>query len=235
MHVEGVGGAHLPQGEAHDLPLRPQHAPLQAQALEGGKGADNGVVLVDHALVQALEVILGPHVQHVETAGDQLPRQGDKVPVVLGLEAVAVVFLAVEGFARVGGQLLRPIEVVQVVLLQAEFEAPGVLLLQHGSVPVGDAPDDQRVAPLGGKVPQGLDGRAQGAAADGEDEGRVSLVAQLRQHPVPQAGDELAVALVPDVDIAEIVVCAGAVLGTDDLVHPALVAEGHGFKGYHTS
>ena len=94
----------------------------------------------------------------------------------------------------------------------------------------GDAPDHQGIAPPGGIAPQQLHGGAQGAAADGKDEGRMSLVAELDQHPISRPGDKLAVKFIPDVDVSEVVVRAGAVLGADELVHPALVAEGDGLK-----
>ena len=148
----------------------------------------------------------------------------------LGLEAVAVVLLPVEALAGVGGQLLRPVDIVPVVLLQGVGKAAGVLLLQLLAVQVGDAPDDQRVLPPGRVGAQQLDGRAQRPRPDGEDKGGLALIAELYKHPVPRPGDELAVILVPDIDIAEIVVRAGAVLRPHQLVHPGLVAEGDGLE-----
>ena len=149
----------------------------------------------------------------------------------LRLEAVAVVLFAVEGFAGIGGQLLRPVDIVQVVLLQGVGEAAGVFPLQLLAVYIRDAADDEGIAPPGGKVPQQVDGRAQGPGSNGENEGGLALVAELGEHPVTHPGNELAVALVPDIDVAEVVVRAGAVLGQDQGVHPAFVTEGDGFEG----
>ena len=148
----------------------------------------------------------------------------------LRLKAVAVVLFAVEGFAGIGGQLLRPVDIVQVVLLQGVGKAARVFPLQLLAVHVCDAADDEGIAPPGGKVPQQVDGRAQGPCPDGENEGGLALVAELGEHPVPHPGNELAVALVPDVDVAEVVVRAGAVLSQDQRVHPAFVTEGDGFE-----
>ena len=190
-------------------------------------------MLVADAGVKAIAVFFVPHHDHVQAAGYALARERDEAPVVLRLEAVAVVLLSVHGFARVGGQLFGAVDVVEILCLRLKAETAGELRLQLLAVLCGDAADDQRVAAAVGKLAQRLDGGAQRPASDGENEGRAALVAQLCQHPAAEAADELAVVSVPDIDVAEIVVGGAAVLVADDLVHPGLVTQRDVLEGDH--
>ena len=233
MHIEGVDARHLAEGEADDLFVGIEDAALQPQSLIRGEGADQRVVLVADAAVKAVAVLLVPHHHHVEAAGDQFARQRDEAPVMLRLKAVAVILLPVHGFARIGGELFGAVDIVEVLCLRLKAEAAGELGLQLLAVLPGDAADDERIAAAVGELPQRLDSRAQRPAADGEDEGRAPLVAQLGQHPVAEAADQLTVVSVPDEDVAEVVVGGAAVLGADDLVHPWLVTQRDIFEGDH--
>ena len=191
-------------------------------------------MLIDDASKQSVGVLLRPDVQHIQTPRDQLARERHEAPVVFRLEAVAVVFLAVQGLSRVGREPFRLIEVIGVVHVLGEGKTAGILALKQGAVFFGDAAQAKRLIALHGReFPQGLDRGAQRPRTDRENEGRPALVTQLGQHPVARTGDQLAVAAVPDVYVAEVIVRAPASLGADDLVHPGLVAECDGFEFYH--
>ena len=144
-----------------------------------------------------------------------------------------MVFLAVEGLAGIGGEPVCPVNIVRAVHVLRIFKAARVFPLKLLNMLFCQAPQTERVALAGGEFPQRLDGRAQRAGTDGKNKGGLALVAQLGEHTAAQAADKLAIMLVPDIDVAEIVVRAGAVLGHDDLIHPGLVPEGDGFELYH--
>ena len=162
VHVEGVGAAHLPEREAHDLSAGKEDAALEPQPLVGGEGAHDRVVLKGHTLVEALAVLLAPDVEHIEAAGDQLIAQGPEFPFVFRLKAVAVVFLPVQGFAGIACELFGEIEIVPVVPFRREAEAIGILRVEMQHMRGRDAAKHERVAPLRGKGAQRLDRRAQG-------------------------------------------------------------------------
>ena len=98
---------------------------------------------------------------------------------------------------------------------------------------LGYAAQTERIAAPRGEFAQRLYCGAQLAGADRENEGRLAVIAELGEHAVAAAGGQLLEVLVPDVDIAEIVVGAGAVLTHHDLVHPGLVGELYGSKSDH--
>ena len=50
---------------------------------------------------------------------------------------------------------------------------------------------------------------------------------------VPAAADKLAVMLVPDINVAEVIVSAPAVFAHNYFIYPRLVREGDGFEFYH--
>ena len=191
------------------------------------------VVLEDDALVQAFGILLGPGVEHLRAGGDQLPRQGDEGPVVLGLETVAVVLLPVQRLAGIGGELLCLVDIVGILCLLEEQEAVGKLRLQQGLVPVGDAAQQKVVIHGGGILPQGVDRRAQRAAADGIDEGRQAVQAHLGQRALPKVTDELTIMLVPDIHVAEVEVRAGGILTPQVAVNPFLVQQGDRVESDH--
>ena len=230
MHIKRVPAGHFSQSKADDLIVCIQDAALQAQTLKSGKGADDGVVLVADALVQALGVFLGPQVQHIQAARDQLAAERDEVPILFRLEAVAVILFPVERLARIGGELFGGIDVVRQALFQGEGKLARESLFQLLTVVFGHTAQKKGIPPFIAEGLQGLNGGLQGAGTDGKDEGALAFVAQLGDHPVLKAADQLFIILVPDVDVAEVVVGAGTVLRHDDGIDPGLVAEGDGFK-----
>ena len=233
MYVEGVGARHLPEGKAHKLPVGKEDAALQSQLVIMAEGPLDGVVLKDNALIQALGVVLRPGVEHLRTVRDQALGQRHKGPVVLRLEAVAVVFLPMQGLAGIGGQLLGLIDVVGVALLFAEAEAAGKFLLQDLLVPLGNAAQEEGIVLRRRVLPQRLDRRAQRAAADGIDKGGPPVQAHLRQRALTHVAHELAVMLVPDIHVAEVEVGAGGILTHEVAVDPFLVQQGDCVKLDH--
>ena len=94
----------------------------------------------------------------------------------------------------------------------------------------GHAAQKQGVAPFITEGLQRLNGGAQGTGTDGIDKGAFAFVAEFGDHPVFKAADQLLIILIPDIDVAEIIVGTGTVLRHDDGINPGLVAEGNGFE-----
>ena len=186
-----------------------------------------------HAFFKPVGVFLAPHVQHVHAPGDKLTRQRHELPVVLRLEAVAVVLLSVQRLARIRGELIGRVYIIGEVRILREVEAAGEFILKLLLMVLRYAVHPEGIAPFRRKGAQRLHRGAQRPRADGENKAGMPLIAQLRQHPALKRTDELAEVLVPDVDVAEVIIGAGAVFTKYYLVHPRLVGEGDGLEFQH--
>ena len=80
---------------------------------------------------------------------------------------------------------------------------------------------------------QRFDRRAQRAAADGIDEGRLAVQTHLGQRALAEIAHQLAVMQIPDKHIAEVEVRAGRILAGEVAVNPRLVLQGDFVKHDH--
>ena len=234
MNVEGVGTGHLAQRKTEDFSAAAQDAALETELLIGGKSTDDGVVLFHNTAVKPVGILLGPDIQHVQTAGDQLARKGQKVPVVFGLKAVAMVFLAVQSLPGIGGKLLSRINIIGVISSLFKGEAAGIERIQLAHMLFGNTQHHEGDSLFRAEGAQGVNGGDQRTGADRKDKGGFAIIVKPGHHPVFETADQLPVSLIPNVHVAKVIVGTRAVFRHDDGVNPCLVTQRDGFEGQRT-
>ena len=117
------------------------------------------------------------------------------------------------------------------------MEVSGEAVFQFLTVLFRHAAQQQGIAALFAEGSQRFDCRTERTGPDWKDKCTPALIAELGDHPVLKSADQLFIALVPNIDVSEIVVGAGTVLCHHDGVYPGLVTESDGFKlkGRHRS
>ena len=231
MHVVGVGGQPVADGEGHHLAVYPDEAALKAQlliVLHGGAQGDSLVSQIPLLGVSLpLEGAAVPLLVHLQALG-----QGGRGDLLVGpggvvlYKAVDVVALGVELLAPQLGQPLHLVKVVVAVPVRGVGEPAGEKFLQLRHLPGREAHQAQGL-PLLRRV--GLQRTDDGGNVSGARRVHIAApqaAAHMGHQKIVHPGDALVIGPAPDVEIGKVIVAPPVVAPGEQFIHPGLVRRG---------